>query len=275
MKRFIFSLLLAILLHGLFFFWGERWFPARAPQRTPAVPLTLALAPVPVPAPAPPVVKEPEPPKAPPRRSEPVVSPAPPVPAKPPPRKTDRPPKPQPAVKPPVPVKRPAAVPPPVPQPPPPAEPFVERRPAPAEAEAHRPPSQPVDGNIPDTAAPSPPTEAVTSPPPDPAPTPSANRTEPPSTGDREAVPMYRENPAPEYPRIARKRKYEGTVVLSVKVTREGRAAEITIDESSGYSILDRAAAAAVESWRFAPGTRGNRPVEMWVKIPIRFQIEP
>lgn len=86
---------------------------------------------------------------------------------------------------------------------------------------------------------------------------------------------MYRENPAPEYPRMARKRKYEGTVVLSVKVTREGRAAEITIDESSGYSVLDRAAAAAVESWRFAPGTRGNRPVEMWVKIPIRFQIEP
>ena len=38
-----------------------------------------------------------------------------------------------------------------------------------------------------------------------------------------EATPLYRQNPVPEYPLIARKRGYQGTVVLEVLVTREGK----------------------------------------------------
>jgi len=89
----------------------------------------------------------------------------------------------------------------------------------------------------------------------------------------REAIPLYRINPPPKYPRIARKRGYQGTVVLEVLVDQEGKVGDLRISESSGYSILDRAAMASVKGWVFEPGMKGDQKVDMWVKVPIRFQL--
>lgn len=90
----------------------------------------------------------------------------------------------------------------------------------------------------------------------------------------REAVPAYKENPEPAYPKRARKRGIEGSVLLDVFVGREGTVKEIRLSESSGYSVLDRAATEAVKKWIFTPGMRGGEAVEMWVKVPIRFRLE-
>jgi periplasmic protein TonB len=89
-----------------------------------------------------------------------------------------------------------------------------------------------------------------------------------------EATPLYRLNPVPEYPWIARKRGYQGTVLLEVLVNREGKVKEVTLSASSGYSVLDQAALTSVKAWLFDPGTRGGDKVEMWVKVPVRFQLE-
>jgi len=89
----------------------------------------------------------------------------------------------------------------------------------------------------------------------------------------REAIPIYRENPLPKYPKIARRRGYQGTVVLEVLVNEEGRVGEMRIFRSSGHSVLDQAAMSSVKHWVFEPGRRGNKKVEMWVKVPIRFQL--
>jgi protein TonB len=89
-----------------------------------------------------------------------------------------------------------------------------------------------------------------------------------------EATPLYRRNPVPEYPLIARKRGYQGTVVLEVLVNREGKVKELTLSASSGYSVLDQAALTGVKTWLFDPGTRGGEKVDMWVKVPVRFQLE-
>jgi periplasmic protein TonB len=89
-----------------------------------------------------------------------------------------------------------------------------------------------------------------------------------------EATPLYRQNPVPEYPLIARKRGYQGTVVLEVLVNREGKVKELTLSASSGYSVLDQAALTSVKTWLFDPGTRGGEKVDMWVKVPVRFQLE-
>jgi protein TonB len=90
----------------------------------------------------------------------------------------------------------------------------------------------------------------------------------------REAKPLYRKNPPPKYPRLARKRGYEGTVILEVLVDTRGRVGDLRVLESSGYKVLDRAASKSVKDWLFEPGKRGEEKVEMWVKIPLRFQIE-
>jgi protein TonB len=89
----------------------------------------------------------------------------------------------------------------------------------------------------------------------------------------REAVPLYRINPPPTYPKIARKRGYQGTVVLEVLVDGNGRVGDLRVSKSSGYKILDRAAMASVKGWAFVPGMRGDQKVEMWVRVPIRFQL--
>jgi periplasmic protein TonB len=84
----------------------------------------------------------------------------------------------------------------------------------------------------------------------------------------------YLDNPPPTYPRMSRRLREEGEVTLRVRVTPEGRPAEVVIAGSSGSSRLDQAAWAAVQSWRFAPARQGTRPVEAWVVVPIVFRLE-
>ncbi len=87
------------------------------------------------------------------------------------------------------------------------------------------------------------------------------------------SVPLYDINPPPRYPRAARKRNYQGTVVLEVRVTADGSVAEVRINQSSGYAILDRSAVKSVKGWRFSPALRAGRPIEMWVHVPIRYEL--
>jgi protein TonB len=97
---------------------------------------------------------------------------------------------------------------------------------------------------------------------------------EPSPSGIKEAIPLYRNNPPPMYPRIARRRGYEGTVVLEVLVNTEGRVADYRIIRSCGHPVLDRAAAKSIRNWLFKPGMRGDKNVDMWVKVPIRFELK-
>lgn len=93
-------------------------------------------------------------------------------------------------------------------------------------------------------------------------------------SGIREAIPLYRENPPPRYPRIARRKGYEGTVVLEVLVNTEGQVADLRIFRSCGHPVLDKAAMKSIRNWVFEPAMRGDKKVEMWVKIPVRFELK-
>ncbi len=91
----------------------------------------------------------------------------------------------------------------------------------------------------------------------------------------RPATPIYRLNPPPKYPRLAQRRGLEGVVLLEVWVDIQGRVKELRISSSSGHSILDKAALKAVRNWRFSTGSIRGKPEEMWVKVPVRFQLQP
>lgn len=90
----------------------------------------------------------------------------------------------------------------------------------------------------------------------------------------QQAVPLYRLNPPPAYPYVARKRRYEGLVLLAVLILPDGRVGESRLARSSGYTVLDEAARRAVRSWVFAPGSRGGVPVAMEVEVPVRFTLQ-
>jgi len=87
------------------------------------------------------------------------------------------------------------------------------------------------------------------------------------------ARPRYAENPSPIYPPEARKKGYEGEVLLKVEVLADGRVGQIELKRSCGHAVLDSSALTAVKQWRFIPAKKGQNPVPLWVNIPIKFQL--
>lgn len=90
--------------------------------------------------------------------------------------------------------------------------------------------------------------------------------------GDGGAAPRAG-NPSPRYPNEARRRGWEGRVLLEVAVGPDGRVREVRELDSSGHDVLDRAAVEAVRQWRFTPATRFGQPVADTVKVPVRFAL--
>lgn len=76
----------------------------------------------------------------------------------------------------------------------------------------------------------------------------------------------------PEYSEEARKAKYSGTVMLEVIVDTEGRARDIRVSRSLGMG-LDEKAVEAVTKWKFKPGTKEGRPVNVRALIEVNFRL--
>jgi TonB family protein len=83
----------------------------------------------------------------------------------------------------------------------------------------------------------------------------------------------YLFSPKPDYPKAARQRGEQGTVLLRVLVTPEGWPARVEVQESSGFELLDNAARAALRRWRFAPGIEGDQRVASHIEVPIQFTL--
>ena len=88
------------------------------------------------------------------------------------------------------------------------------------------------------------------------------------------ATPLYKSNPLPRYPSSARRRGFEGTVGLLVKVSEKGEVTELEVARSSGYQSLDRRALETVKDWKFEPGRINGKASAMDVKIPVTFRLE-
>jgi protein TonB len=158
-----------------------------------------------------------------------------------------------PAVQPPAPV---------APAPPEPAPaPRVVRRPSPA---ARARPSEPAPAPAPPTPVEAAPGEASV----------AANAPLPVAREAVRARPRYKRNPEPPYPTLARRRRQEGVVLLSVRVDAAGRPETVQVQVSSGFASLDEAAVAAVSNWEFEPGRLDGAPVASQVEVPIHFRLE-
>lgn len=84
----------------------------------------------------------------------------------------------------------------------------------------------------------------------------------------------YLHNPKPVYPGVARRRHWEGLVVLRVYVAADGHCGEVQVQRSSGHDVLDEAALDAVKKWRFVPAKRGDVAQASWATVPIEFRLE-
>ena len=80
--------------------------------------------------------------------------------------------------------------------------------------------------------------------------------------------------PPPPYPAQALRMRQEGRVTLRVLVDEAGRPAEVAVESSSGFRLLDEAALKVVKKrWHFVPATRDGAPIQAWALVPVVFQL--
>jgi protein TonB len=89
-----------------------------------------------------------------------------------------------------------------------------------------------------------------------------------------DALPIVTENSPPAYPRIAKRRGWDGDVLLLVQVNKMGQVLKVQIDRSSGHGVLDQVAIKAVRNWRFHAARFNDQPVNAEVMVPIRFEFQ-
>jgi protein TonB len=80
--------------------------------------------------------------------------------------------------------------------------------------------------------------------------------------------------PLPEVPDDLRAEALDKSVVVTVVVSPEGKANELTVTSSSGTAELDDLAVKAVKRWTFRPATRDGEPVAGKVRVHVRFKVE-
>jgi protein TonB len=86
-------------------------------------------------------------------------------------------------------------------------------------------------------------------------------------------VPVCLYCPIPQYSDEARKAKYQGTVVLQVTITTDGRAVNISIVKGPGLGLEEKAIE-AVKGWKFKPAVGpGGKPVATIVPIEVTFRL--
>ncbi|HEX5735656.1 MAG TPA: TonB family protein [Blastocatellia bacterium] len=84
--------------------------------------------------------------------------------------------------------------------------------------------------------------------------------------------PVLKNRPEPLYSTLARAKKIQGTVRMSVRVNERGVADKVLVSEGIGYG-LDEEAVKAVRTAKFSPAMRNGEPVMYWMPVIIEFRI--
>ena len=79
-------------------------------------------------------------------------------------------------------------------------------------------------------------------------------------------------SPEPEFTDVARARKFQGVLILSVRIDEAGHTNDIKVARPLGCG-LDAQAVRAVADWRFIPATKDKRPISFVVAIEVNFHL--
>jgi protein TonB len=76
----------------------------------------------------------------------------------------------------------------------------------------------------------------------------------------------------PVYPPLAMSANIQGTVILEATVDEEGRVQDLRV--VSGQPLLQKAAIAAVQQWRYSPVLLNGRPTSFILTVVLTFHLE-
>lgn len=74
------------------------------------------------------------------------------------------------------------------------------------------------------------------------------------------------------YPEMAKRAGIEGVVLVRALIGKNGRVKK-TIIQASENSALNKAASKAVKETIFTPAIQNDRPVQLWISIPVDFRL--
>lgn len=86
-------------------------------------------------------------------------------------------------------------------------------------------------------------------------------------------VPVLISKIKPSYPEIARLAGIEGTVYLKVLVDENGNVVKTKVEQGA-KEVLDNSALQAAQKAKFSPAMLNNKPVKVWVVLPIAFKLD-
>ena len=75
----------------------------------------------------------------------------------------------------------------------------------------------------------------------------------------------------PVYPDLAREAGVDGLVMVQALVGKDGKVKDVRVVKS--IPMLDQAAESAVRQWVFKPALSNNKPVAVWVGVPVKFSL--
>ena len=78
----------------------------------------------------------------------------------------------------------------------------------------------------------------------------------------------------PIYPEIAQEAGIEGVVVVQAFIDQNGRVKETLILKGVPNTGLDEAAMEAIRRTKFHPAEQRERPVAVWISIPVNFRLK-
>jgi periplasmic protein TonB len=86
-----------------------------------------------------------------------------------------------------------------------------------------------------------------------------------------EEAPTLINMPAPLYPDLAREAGLEGTVKVQALIGKDGQVKDVKVVKS--IQMLDDSAVQAVRRSSWKPALNNNKPVAVWVEVPVRFAL--
>jgi len=75
----------------------------------------------------------------------------------------------------------------------------------------------------------------------------------------------------PEYPQLARDAGVDGQVLVQALIGKDGKVKDTKVVKS--IPMLDAAAVTAVKQFVFKPALANNKPVVVWVAVPVKFSL--
>ncbi len=77
----------------------------------------------------------------------------------------------------------------------------------------------------------------------------------------------------PEYPAIAKRAKFEGTVFLDLLVDDKGNVVEHKVIRGAPMGLTE-SAVEAVRQWKYSPAMMNGQPISVWLNVSVRFTLD-